>query len=216
MFLRNYVEEFAPLDVEFYVASRSSSDQVVSISNPSSGGQGTALIADSDRQFTIAANTVRKVTLPSSSRQESDRDYKCVRVVSSDDVILYALNRNRFSNDGFTVFSDNQIGYDYYAVAYSPADYNTQVGIIATEPDVTTVTVTVPSNTFIVWENSGYGADDVIIINLQQFETALVKADSGDVTGECIIYRYHVTEYSMFPCTDGAMSVSLMEYVSTL
>ena len=51
------------------------------------------------------------------------------------DVIVYALNRNLYSTDGLTVFNTEQVGNEYYALAYTPSEFNTQIGMfIQREP----------------------------------------------------------------------------------
>ena len=63
-------------------------------------------------------------------RQTSELGYKAIRVTADGgDVIVYALNRNLYSTDGLTVFNTEQVGTEYYALAYTPSEFNTQIGM---------------------------------------------------------------------------------------
>lgn len=122
LFMKNTVSETStPQTVEVYVASRSQQTVTVTIDNPNGG-----LITSST--FSLTPDEVRMVDLPALSRQDDPLDNKAIRVVGSGDIIVYAMNRNLFSTDGLTVFSTEQVGMEYYAMAYTPSEFDTQIG----------------------------------------------------------------------------------------
>ena len=113
--------------VELYIASRASQAVTVSIDNPSGSVlSGINAIAS----FTLNPDEVRMFDVPNSARQINELGYKAIRVTAvGGDVIVYALNRNLYSTDGLTVFNSEQVGSEYYALAYTPSEFSTQIGM---------------------------------------------------------------------------------------
>ena len=129
LYLENEVlEADVQQSVELYVASRSQTAVTVTIDNPNGSVlSGSNAIAS----FTLSADEVRMFDIPNTARQTSELGYKAIRVTADGgDVIVYALNRNLYSTDGLTVFNTEQVGTEYYALAYTPSEFNTQIGML--------------------------------------------------------------------------------------
>lgn len=126
LFMKNYVEEATTQEtVELYIASRSDQTITVSVDNP----DGSILSANNAiSSFNLGPDEVRMFNLPASARQDDQLNNKAIRVTGSGDIIVYALNRNLFSTDGLTVFNTEQVGMEYYAMAYTPSEPETQIG----------------------------------------------------------------------------------------
>ena len=60
-------------------------------------------------------------------------------------VALYGMNRVKGSCDGFMAMSVESLGLEYYAIAYHPTRFKTQLGISASV-DSTEITVSLPAN----------------------------------------------------------------------
>ena len=181
LFLENYSAD-PPKNVELYVASRSEFQVNVTITNPN-GGNG---IISSPINFTLDPNVVRMVTISPDARQTGELENKAIKVVGSGDIIVYALNRNLYSTDGFTAFSIDQVEKEYYAMAYTAdrTDDYTQIGLVAVEDGATDVDVTVPADTTVQWNSQTYTAGQTFRITLsEKYKTAQVKSETGDLTG---------------------------------
>lgn len=177
MYMENTVIEITDQQgVELYIASRTTSDVSVTMDNP--GGT----IPSSSQTFTLPAQTVKMFSLPQEARQSTSLANKAIRVVADGNIIVYALNRNLYSTDGLTVFNVDQLGEEYYALAYD-ADINTQIGLIAVEDGVTTIDVRVPAATVVQWSGVQYNAGQVLTVSLSKYQTAVIKSTVGDLTG---------------------------------
>ena len=55
------------------------------------------------------------------------------------------MNQVKGSCDGFMAIPRTYLGLEYYAVAFSPAKFRSQIGIVASA-DATKVVVTLPTN----------------------------------------------------------------------
>jgi len=181
MFMENKIEDNIPhLDMEIFISSKTGTDITVTIDNPFGG-----IIAS--ETFALGGSNVAKRTISKDIRMvENSVGYSAVRIRANGDMIIYALNRNTFSSDGFAVFNNNQIGSDYYAAAYSPETLNTEVGIIATESGLTTIRIRVPhgNDNAIIWDGNTYNQGSDFTITLAQYQTAQVQTRSGDITGK--------------------------------
>ena len=55
------------------------------------------------------------------------------------------MNKGAASCEGYTAIPTASLGLEYYAIAYSPAKYRTQVAIVGSA-DGTKVTIKLPTN----------------------------------------------------------------------
>jgi len=182
VYMKNIVAETAvQQDVELYIASRSVSNVTVTVDNPDGS------FISGPITFELAPDTVNMQILPADIRLDDGFSNKAVRVVGSGDIIVYGLNRNLYSTDGFTAFRVDQTGTEYYALAYTPLTA-TQIALVAVEDGVTVVEVTVPADTSLEWLGLRYDAGDVVTITLNdKYQTAQISSvDNGDLTGKFV------------------------------
>ncbi|XP_067928188.1 uncharacterized protein [Watersipora subatra] len=190
LYLDNYVaEEPTQKDVEVYLASRAD-DAIVTISNPNGN-------LFSPITFSLSLNTVKNLTLTSFVRQTDDLNDRAIKVVGDSDLIVYALNRNTYSTDGFTAFRVDQVGEEYYAMAYIP-EYNTQIGIVAVEDGETQVDITLSASGQARWLDTFYREGDVISFTLaRKYRTARLKSEDGkDLTGTRVVANKKVSVFT--------------------
>lgn len=61
--------------------------------------------------------------------------------------MVYGINPQRFSSEGFISIPNHLLGTKYYAVGMPAEDEHSQLGVVAAESGQTEVTVTLPNNT---------------------------------------------------------------------
>lgn len=136
--------------------------------------------------FTVTANTVTTVDLPSSAQVTSSDlvENKGVHVTAVDEVVVYGLNRLNASTDMFLGLPTGILGTDYINLGYKNTNIlnATQFGIVGVE-NTTTVTIT-PSVT-----TGSRTAGVPYTISLDQGETyQLINSNSSpaDLSGTII------------------------------
>ncbi len=68
---------------------------------------------------------------------------KCVKIKGTDDLVVYGVNKETFTNDGFLGIAEAGLGREYYIVSQYPPTYHCEFGIAAIE-DGTVVTIKLP------------------------------------------------------------------------
>lgn len=145
-----------------------------------------------DITTTVVSGVVEKVVVPAGLRMNwIDIEGKVVFVQADDEVIVYALNKERFSTDGFLVYPVDVIGYEYFTVSYTPTNSYTEFAIGARYDD-TQVSMRLPNRRNSIpirveWLGETYSNGDWINITLQAFESfQCASYDKADLTATYI------------------------------
>ena len=108
-----------------------------------------------------------------------------IRVTSSDDVTVYAINHGNGTTDPFVVYPITALGTTYRAASYNLNDIDySQVALVAAHID-TLVTITLPlvhRNMALPFGNITYTEGDSIEVKLQEYQT-LTLDSNHDLTG---------------------------------
>ena len=67
-----------------------------------------------------------------------------VHILSDAPIVVYGVNPQRFSSEGFIAIPDHLLGNEYYAVGMPAEDQHSQLGVVAVEGGSTEITVTLP------------------------------------------------------------------------
>ncbi|CAH1801685.1 unnamed protein product, partial [Owenia fusiformis] len=134
-----------------------------------------------DESYTITAGQVQMVTFSNNLRMSgTGKSTKGILVTASDEIALYGFNKETYSTDGFLGLPTDVMGTAYYAMAYSPAKYQTELGIAALF-DSTEVSITHTGST--------------TIVSLDQYETYQMT-NSGDISGAKIVANSPISVFS--------------------
>lgn len=52
---------------------------------------------------------------------------------ANSEVVVYGVNKELFSNDGFLVYPETSLGTVYYTVSWSPSTLDTEFAVVATQ-----------------------------------------------------------------------------------
>lgn len=201
-FLMNWVEEADKRNPTLELFVTPASDSTTAIFRTEYYDSSNQLQSD---QYSVFGGQVKKVTLPSSLRMDriTGISRKAVHVNSSSDIIIYALNKDAFSTDGFLCLPTDAMGSQYYTVSYSTPRYKTQFAVTPVE-DNTDVEITLPNrNGVLVRFDNGeeYSAGAKISRTLNKHDVLQVQQanegdGSGDLTGTLISSNKNVAVFS--------------------
>lgn len=141
-----------------------------------------------DISLSVVSGVVEKVAIPASLRMDwVGIENKVLLVQSDEEIIVYGLNKEKFSTDGFLVYPTDVIGYEYFTLSHSPTNSYTEFAIGA-KYDHTNVLVQLPSRRNAIpirveLNNRVYTSGDSFNITLQSFQSfQCLSLDLADLT----------------------------------
>ncbi|KAK3088262.1 hypothetical protein FSP39_016736 [Pinctada imbricata] len=119
----------------------------------------------------------------------SKRSSKGILITATDEIIVFSINRQSTSTDGFLAFPTDVLGNTHYAVCYSydrNKVFTSNLVVVGTE-DNTKLTIQLSRNhkVKITFEGRTYIHDEWINITLNAYETLQLETH-GDLTGSLI------------------------------
>ena len=193
MYMDNIVENPRQFPLELYVTPTRGRAASVKVTSPRYHSPHINMSA------TINAGDVRKFEIDPALRQQwTSLESKAILVESSEDVIVYGVNMELFSNDGFLALPTSVQGTRYYTVSYWPAELRTQFGIIGLS-DGTVVDIRLPNPSSgpvsVSYGGATYGNGQTFRIDLNRFDTFQAQS-SGDLSGTFIHSSHNVSVFS--------------------
>lgn len=145
--------------------------------------------------FTVSAGVVHNLILDSRLRLTGiGLTTQTVRVVASDVVSVYSVNRRAFTGDGFIVYPIDVLGKEYYTVSFTQTYHsNSQLAIVATE-DATTVTIRL-SGTYYREFGDSRQAWGSYTVNMNKYDTYQLQ-NSGDLSGTRVTSNQPISVFS--------------------
>lgn len=145
------------------------------------------------KSFVVQKGRVHKVDLPLSIMGSTGIENKGVHVVADDDVIVYAINKEKYSTDAFIVLPIAALGQEYYVLAWSQ---NSAFMVIGTE-DQTRINIKLGQYS----PSISHGGSQIypggsITVLLNKFQTFFLKSffdEFGDFSGTHIYSDKPVT-----------------------
>ena len=193
MYMQNTVENPRQFPLELYVTPTRGQQALVKVTSPR---WSTPYINVS---ATINPGMVHKFEIDPALRQEgTSLSSKAILVESTTDVVVYGVNMELFSNDGFLALPTNVQGTRYYTVSYWPAEIKTQFGIIGlTDGTVVDIRLPNPSSgaVSVTYNGVTYGNGQFLKVNLNRFDTFQAQS-SGDLSGTFIQSSHNVSVFS--------------------
>ncbi|XP_067948374.1 uncharacterized protein [Watersipora subatra] len=178
-YMENTVEYPQDLDLELYVAVVGNQAATVSVRTP------LFPFPDYNIMTEIQPGEVQAYGLATRLKGKGQNTTgNGIYVRANADVVVYGVNKEKFSNDAFLVYPENTLGTDYYTCHWSPSTLPTEFAVVATS-DNTVVTITLPSNRndiAVLANGRTYNSGDRFDITLQRFQVYQGQSD-GDLTG---------------------------------
>lgn len=187
-FMENYQTSF---NLEIFVTTSRTTKVYVEVTAPKYPA------AKLNERFTVTAGQVKQVTFTNKLRLiQTELSSKGVYIKADDEVVVYGVNKETYSNDAFLGLPVDVLGQKYYAIAYYPPTRNTEVLVVGVH-DKTSVTLTLPNHNKVAvsWNRKTYKANSKITVTLNRFDTFQI-ATKGDLTGTSIVANKPVSAFS--------------------
>ncbi|CAH1272760.1 FCGBP [Branchiostoma lanceolatum] len=155
--------------LELFITSASSDPASVTVSAPGAGFT---------RRLTVTDSAVQVVQLPSFvALSGNERAVKGVSITSDTEIIVYGVNKESASTDGFLGLPKDVLGKEYFVASYS-SSHDSEFGIFGTE-DNTDVEITLRGVT--QYQGVAYSTGSVFSLVLNKFEA--IQFQGSDLTG---------------------------------
>ncbi|XP_063430248.1 uncharacterized protein LOC134712536 [Mytilus trossulus] len=141
-----------------------------------------------NEQFTVTAGTVKQLFFnPGLRMSGSSSSSKGILVSASDEVVIYGVNKERYSNDAFLGVPIDVLGTEYYAVTWYPASQQCELAV-AGVIDNTVVSFTFPASmsSSVTYDGVSYSGGSTLTVTLHQFDTIQLINSDADLTGTYI------------------------------
>ncbi|GEM_PF-1602951 len=167
------------------------------------------------QDFTVDANTITRVNIPSNAMIATSNTVESlgVRVVSEKDVTVYGTNQIPFTTDSFLGLPVSILGTQYLAASYySPSGVSTGSQLAIVSPYNNNVVTIIPSHA----TANGNPAGVPFNVTLDQGETFLVRASNvaqNDLTGSVIQSTLPVSVFSGSACTNIPWGVPYCDHI---
>lgn len=187
-FMENYATSY---NLEIFVTTYKAGAITVSVTSPKWTSPSIS------QSFTVTAGTVKQVLVSNSLRMAgSGKSSKGILVTGSDEIVVYGLNKEANSNDGFLALPVDVLSTTYYIVTYWPSTYKTELLVVGIY-DSTTVTVQFGPNSGlnVTYSGQNYYQNDKISSTLHSYQTWQIQAP-GDMTGSKITANKAISVFS--------------------
>ena len=179
-FMENYLMG-SSYDLELFVTTSKTTPISVRVSAPK------VTSPKLDSRFTVTAGQVKQLKFSNKFRLiATELSQKGILVTASDEVVVYGINKEAYSNDGFLALPVDAIGKEYYASTYAPA-YRYCLILVVGVHDDTNVDITFANNNGIsvVYGGRTYGKNSKLALKMDRFTTFQAHT-TGDLTGTYI------------------------------
>ncbi|XP_069114974.1 uncharacterized protein [Argopecten irradians] len=179
-FVIGYMENLGhDIDVELFITTMRRKNVSVEISAPHFKD------AEIQHRFNVSYGMVKQVHFPNNIRMVgSSLDKKGILVTSDDEIVIYGVNKEKYSADAFLGLPVDVLDDDYYIMTYYPPTDQCELLVVGVENN-TAVTVRLGSaleNYTVEWAGKEYRKGEEIHINLHRFDTFQLIS-KGDLTG---------------------------------
>ncbi|KAK3094414.1 hypothetical protein FSP39_001502 [Pinctada imbricata] len=185
--------------VELFVTTMRTTIVNVHVSAPKSA------LSIAVQNFTVTAGKVEHLFFDVGFRMRgTGLNSKGILVTADDEIVLYGLNKEQYTTDGYLGLPTDVLGTEYYTMAYKPDVFSndlSEVMIIGTG-DSTTVTITLPKRKFlddVVYNGKSYSSGESFDVSLKKYDTFQFQS-RGDLTGTNIRSSYPVAVLSGNNC----------------
>lgn len=151
-----------------------------------------------NEQFTVTSGVVKQLFLTSDLRMSgSSKSDKGILVSADDEVVVYGVNKEQYSNDAFLGLPTDVLGMEYYAVTWYPPSQQCELMVVGVI-DGTTVSFTFPSSmpsNAVTYNGNSYSGGSTLTVAIDKFDTVQVTSKQ-DLTGTYIQSDKKISAFS--------------------
>lgn len=181
------------MKVELFITTSSNKRVSVSVQSPKST---KPYIRSS---FTISKGQVKQLFLDQNIRMSgSAKQTKGILIRATDEVVVYGINKELYSCDGFVALPTDVISNDYYVVSWYPPTYKSELLVVGAH-DGTSVSVQLGSSLgskYVSYGSKKYYKGNTIKEKLDKYSTWQLTTDKGDFTGTRVMANKPVAVFS--------------------
>nr|XP_022344318.1 SCO-spondin-like isoform X5 [Crassostrea virginica] len=192
-FIFGYMENNgASINVELFVTTSRTTQVSVTVDSPRCSNPRVS------SSFTVTAGQVKQLFISPSIRMSgSSKSSKAVRVRASDEVVIYGINKERYSCDGFVGLPLDVLSDEYYLVTWYPPSLQCELLVVGVE-DSTSVSITLSQHMgtrYVSYGGQRYYKGNVVKETLNKYDTWQLVT-SGDLTGSYVKSSKPVSVFS--------------------
>ena len=194
-FIIAFMDNFAlspDLDIELFVTTSRTTTVNVNVTSP---GWTNPSVKES---FSVTAGDVKRVNINPGLRLKGIvKEKKGILVTADEEIVIYGVNKQSYSNDAFLGLPTDVLGTEYYTVTYYPPSRWTQICIVGVE-DSTTVIIKLsncPNCGSVEYDGTTYKKGETLTITVDRYD-ALQLQSKGDLTGAHITSDKNISVFS--------------------
>ncbi|XP_071168590.1 uncharacterized protein [Mytilus edulis] len=188
-YMDNYLENF-PLEL-FVTTSRTTT---VDVQVTSPGWTNPSV----NEQFSVIAGSVKQLFINLKLRLNgSVKEKKGILVTATDEIVIYGVNKQDYSNDAFLGLPIDVLAMEYYTVTYYPPYRRAQICVVGVE-DSTTVSIKLSSCSncgSVTYNGATYNKGNTLTLSLDRYD-AIQLQSTGDLTGAHITANKKISVFS--------------------
>ncbi|XP_033759595.1 A disintegrin and metalloproteinase with thrombospondin motifs adt-1-like [Pecten maximus] len=215
-FIIGYMENIAEsINVELFVTTMRTTTVNVRVTAPRYSSAGI------NEAFSVTAGTVKQLFFhPRVRLSGNEMSSKAVLISADDEVVIYGVNKERYSCDAFLGLPTDVLGTEYYAVTYYPPSRQCELLIVGVN-DSTSVSITpgdAIGSRYISWGGRNYYKGNTLTVTMNRFDTFQLVT-YGDLTGTYISSTKAVSVFSGNRKTNigrGGSSDHLVEHLTNV
>lgn len=185
----NYLTNFK---LELFVTTSRTTSVDVSVTSP--GWTNPSV----NEQFSVIAGSVKQLFINLNLRLNgSVKEKKGILVTSTDEIVIYGVNKQDYSNDAFLGLPTDVLGMEYYTVTYYPPYRRAQIMVVGVE-DSTSVSIKLGGCSTcgsVSYNGVTYSRGQTMNVALNRYD-AIQLQSTGDLTGTYITSNKKVSVFS--------------------
>ena len=130
-----------------------------------------------NEQFTLASKSMKELKLSLNLRLNGNvKQKKGILISSSDEIVVYGVNKQLFTTDAFLCLPTDVISNEYYVMTFHPTSTKTQLALVGVEDD-TIVSVKIgscPECGPVTFLGTTYKTNDSFDVNLDRYYKVMV------------------------------------------
>jgi CUB/sushi domain-containing protein len=120
-----------------------------------------------------------------------------IRVTATDEIVIYGINKEQYSNDGFVGLPNDVLSDEYYVVTWYPPYRQCQLLVVGVE-DSTSVSITMGQymgSRYVDYNRKRYYKGNTVKENLNKYDTWQLVT-SGDLSGSFVTANKKISVFS--------------------
>lgn len=181
-FMDNKILENRDIQPEIFITTAKTHLVHVTITSP--GVQHSRL----HESFSITKGHVKRIAVDTSYRlNQTELSRKGILIQADDEIVVYGVNREVYSDDGYLALPTDVLGTEYYTMSYSPSYYYCVFAVIGIQ-DQTQVSIHLPNTPSlnVTYKGHTYYKNQWINVTLDRFSTFEIHA-VPDLSGTHIV-----------------------------